>query len=55
MTLAFVTPIIALAVDAIFEKGTVFTGETYLGIAIVLVSVAMSVLVKDPKVLKEIH
>lgn len=55
MTLAFVTPIIALAVDAIFEKGAVFTGETYLGIAIVLVSVAMSVLVKDPKALKEIH
>ncbi|HEY9733615.1 MAG TPA: EamA family transporter [Drouetiella sp.] len=47
MTLAFVTPIIALAVDAVFEKGTVFTAETYLGIAIVLISVAMSILVKD--------
>ncbi len=47
MTLAFVTPIIALAVDAFFEKGTVLTAETYAGIAIVLASVAMSVLLKD--------
>lgn len=47
MTLAFVTPIIALAVDALYEKGTVLTAESYLGIAVVLVSVAISVLVKD--------
>lgn len=47
MTLAFVTPIIALGVDAIYEKGTVLTAESYIGIAIVLISVAISILVKD--------
>lgn len=47
MTLSFVTPIIALAVDAFLEKGTILTAETYVGIAIVLLSVAISVLVKD--------
>ncbi len=47
MTLAFVTPIIALGVDAVYEKGTVLTAESYIGIAIVLVSVAISILVKD--------
>lgn len=47
MTLSFVTPIIALAVDAVYEKGTILTTETYVGIAIVLLSVAISVLVKD--------
>jgi drug/metabolite transporter (DMT)-like permease len=47
MTLAFVTPIIALGVDAVFEKRTVLTLETYIGMAIVLISVAISVLVKD--------
>lgn len=47
MTLAFVTPIIALGVDAIYEKSTVLTAESYVGIAIVLISVAISILVKD--------
>ncbi len=47
MTLAFVTPIIALGVDAVFEKNTVLTLESYIGIAIVLVSVAISILIKE--------
>lgn len=47
MTLAFVTPIIALGVDAIFEKNAVLTVESYVGIAVVLCGVAVSVLFKD--------
>lgn len=49
MTLAFVTPVIALVVDALFEKRTILTAESYLGIAIVLAGVAMSVLFKASK------
>jgi drug/metabolite transporter (DMT)-like permease len=43
MTLAFVTPLIALVVDAFFEKHSALTPESYLGIGVVLVGVAISV------------
>ena len=46
MTLSFVTPIIALVIDAFFEKHGALTPETYLGIAVVLVGVFISVLYK---------
>jgi drug/metabolite transporter (DMT)-like permease len=46
MTLSFVTPIVALIVDAFFEKHVGLTAESYLGIGIVLVGVAVSVLLK---------
>lgn len=44
MTLAFVTPIIALAIDAFFEKHSALTIESYLGIGIVLSGVAVSII-----------
>lgn len=47
MTLAFVTPIIALVVDAFFDKNTVLTMESYIGIAIILSGVAISVFLRD--------
>ncbi len=47
MTLAFVTPIIALIVDAFLEKSFVFTQETYLGLAVILAGVSLSILVKS--------
>jgi drug/metabolite transporter (DMT)-like permease len=47
MTLAFVTPLIALGVDALYEKSSHLTTESYAGIAIVLIGVAISVLLKD--------
>ena len=47
MTLAFVTPIIALIVDAFFEKNSVLSAESYAGIAIVLAGVAISVFLKE--------
>ena len=43
MTLSFVTPMIALLIDAFFEKHNVLTPETYLGIAVVLAGVIISV------------
>jgi drug/metabolite transporter (DMT)-like permease len=43
MTLSFVTPMIALLIDAFFEKHNVLTPETYLGIAVVLIGVIISV------------
>lgn len=46
MTLAFVTPVIALTVDSLFEKHIVLTMETYAGVAIVLLGVAMNVLMQ---------
>jgi drug/metabolite transporter (DMT)-like permease len=46
MTLSFVTPIVALIVDAFFEKHVALTAESYFGIGIVLVGVAVSVLLK---------
>ena len=46
MTLSFVTPIIALVIDAFFEKHCVLTPESYLGIAVVLAGVAVSILFK---------
>jgi drug/metabolite transporter (DMT)-like permease len=46
MTLAFVTPMIALVVDAFLEKHATLSLESYLGIAVVLVGVALSVLRK---------
>ncbi len=44
MTLAFITPTIALVVDAFLEKRAVLNFESYVGIAIVLSGVALSVL-----------
>jgi len=46
MTLAFVTPIIALIVDAFWERNVTLTMESYVGIGIVLTGVAISVLLK---------
>jgi drug/metabolite transporter (DMT)-like permease len=46
MTLAFVTPVIALVVDAFCERNVVLTMESYIGISIVLTGVAISVLLK---------
>jgi drug/metabolite transporter (DMT)-like permease len=47
MTLSFVTPMIALLIDAFFEKHNVLTPETYLGIAVVLIGVIISVVKKS--------
>lgn len=47
MTLAFITPVLALLVDAFFEKRTILTAESYFGIAIVLAGVTLSVLFKE--------
>jgi drug/metabolite transporter (DMT)-like permease len=47
MTLAFVTPMLALLVDAFLEKHSVLSAETYAGITVVLVGVAISVLFKN--------
>jgi drug/metabolite transporter (DMT)-like permease len=46
MTLAFVTPVIALVVDAFWERNVVLTMQSYIGIGIVLTGVAISVLLK---------
>ena len=42
MTLSFVTPIIALIVDALFEKHGTLTVETYCGIAVVFAGLALN-------------
>jgi drug/metabolite transporter (DMT)-like permease len=42
-TLSFVTPLIALAMDASFEKNIVFSTETNIGIAIVLIGATATV------------
>jgi drug/metabolite transporter (DMT)-like permease len=47
MTLSFVTPMIALFIDAFFEKHNVLTPETYLGISVVLIGVIISVVKKS--------
>lgn len=47
MTLAFVTPLIALFIDALFEKHSVLTIESYVGIGVVLIGVAVSVRIKN--------
>src|SRR5207244_7047332 len=46
MTLAFITPVVALLVDALFEKQTVLSPESYIGICVVLSGGAISVLSK---------
>lgn len=51
VTLSFVTPMIALIVDAFFEKHNALTSQTYLGVAVVLVGVIISVVRKaEPSV-----
>jgi drug/metabolite transporter (DMT)-like permease len=42
-TLGFVTPVIALIVDALFERHGKLAFETYLGIAVVLAGVALNI------------
>ncbi len=49
MTLAFITPTIALVVDAFLEKRAVLNFESYVGIAIVLSGVALSVVFRGNK------
>ncbi len=49
MTLAFVTPLIALGVDALWEKHAVLTQESFFGIAIVIIGVAVSVISSSRK------
>lgn len=49
MTLAFITPTIALVVDAFLEKRAVLNFESYAGIAIVLSGVALSVVFRGNK------
>jgi drug/metabolite transporter (DMT)-like permease len=46
MTIAFLTPIVALIVDAFWEKQVVLSLESYIGIAVVLAGVAVTVLYK---------
>lgn len=46
MTITFITPLVALVVDAFFEKQIVLSAESYIGMAIVLTSVAASVLLQ---------
>jgi drug/metabolite transporter (DMT)-like permease len=43
MSLAFVTPLIALVVDGLFEKHSALTPESYLGIGVVLLGVTVTV------------
>lgn len=43
MTLVFVIPVVALAVDAVWERHVTMAGRTYLGIAVTFVGVAVSV------------
>jgi drug/metabolite transporter (DMT)-like permease len=49
LTLGFVTPIIALFVDAVFEKHGALALETYGGIAIVLSGLALSIFGKSAR------
>lgn len=46
MTLSFVCPLVALGIDALLEKQFSLTPESYLGVAVVLTGVALSVLYK---------
>lgn len=46
MTLAFVTPTIALLIDSIFEKQIVLSAESYAGMALVLVGVTSTIVFK---------
>lgn len=48
MTLAFVTPLIALMLDALFEKHCRLTMESYAGIGVVLFGVATSLFSRQP-------
>ncbi len=43
MTLVFVIPVVALAVDAVWERHVTMAGRTYLGIAVTFAGVAVSV------------
>ncbi len=46
MTLAFVTPMIAVLIDGLFEKQVLLTTESYIGMAVVLAGVATTVLLR---------
>jgi drug/metabolite transporter (DMT)-like permease len=47
-TLVLVEPIIALAVDAVWERGVVLVGRSYLGIALTIAGIGMSI-ARKPK------
>ncbi|MFX5521658.1 EamA family transporter, partial [Acinetobacter baumannii] len=53
MSLSFVTPIVALIVDGLFEKHAVFSTESFVGIGIVLAGVVLNLvagmLIQDKK------
>ncbi len=49
MTLSFVTPVIAVIVDAFFERAVTMSNETYAGILIVLAGVAISIQLREKK------
>jgi drug/metabolite transporter (DMT)-like permease len=46
MTLPFVTPMIAVLIDGLFEKQVILTIESYVGMAVVLVGVAATVVLR---------
>jgi len=43
MSLSFITPIVALLVDALFEKHAVLSTETFIGIVVVLAGVVLNI------------